>query len=441
MGDLNHYIFLFGTSLLIPEKMDLSSKSVVDNGWRAASPANSPKGRMHEKLEENRFLFTSESVGEGHPDKVCDQLSDSILDACLAADPQSKVACEAAAKGNHVMLFGEVTLNGGSVNYEQVARRAANSIGYDALEKGLDAGSMEVKLIIEEQEAEIASAVHMGKGEEDLGAGDQGHMFGYATSEWDSESLMPLTHHIASAICMKLAQTRKSGELKWLRPDCKSQVTIEYEKEGGMIKPIRIHTVLVSTQHDESIQLEELRAQIIEMVVKPVIPDEFLDEKVIYYINPSKHFLVGGPAADAGLTGRKIIVDTYGGWAPHGGGAFSGKDPTKVDRSAAYYARYCAKSLVAANLCQRVLVQVSYAIGIAHPLSIYVDSYQTARNGLTDQDLQKIVLENFDFTPYNIIKELKLRRPIYQKTAAYGHFGRMDPDFTWEYPKQLQIDL
>jgi S-adenosylmethionine synthetase len=386
-----------------------------------------------EKMPAEHFLFASESVGEGHPDKLCDQLSDAVLDACLTVDPDAKVACEAAAKSNLVMAFGEITTRT-KVNYEQILRQTMKEVGYDSVEKGLDCAKCNVLLNIEEQQAEIASAVH--KDKEELCAGDQGHMFGYATDEWDTETLFPISHYFASRICQKLAEMRKSGEIAWLRPDCKSQVTMEYLREGKNIKPLRAFNILVSTQHGKDVTQEEIKKVVIEKVIKAIIPAKYLDENTVYYVNPSGSFQVGGPAADAGLTGRKIIVDTYGGWAPHGGGAFSGKDPSKVDRSAAYYCRFVAKSLVAAGLCHRAQVQVSYAIGVADPLSIFVDSLGTVKEGLSDYDLLHIVLKNFDFRPGSMIDELKLKRPIYKKTASFGHFGRMDPDFTWEYPKK-----
>lgn len=393
---------------------------------------------VEEVLPKDHFLFASESVGEGHPDKLCDQISDAILDACLTVDPNAKVACETTAKGNKFVILGEITLTT-KINYENIVKEAVKKAGFIGKEKGLDYKDIEVSVIVEQQAPEIANAVYVKKSEEDQGAGDQGLMFGYATNEWDKETLMPLTHYLASGLCEKLSQLRKSKELPWLRPDCKSQVTIEYRKEGGKIIPLRVHSILISTQHDPDISIDELRREIIEKVIKVVIPGKYIDERTSLLVNPSKSFVVGGPIADAGLTGRKIIVDTYGGWAPHGGGAFSGKDPSKVDRSAAYYCRYVAKSLVNAGLCDRVLVQVSYAIGMADPLSIYIDSYGTGKNGKTNADLLAIVKKNFNFRPGEIIKELKLKRPIYQKTASYGHFGRMIPEFTWEYSKQLLI--
>lgn len=389
-----------------------------------------------EEVPAGHFLFASESVGEGHPDKLCDQLSDAILDACLEQDPDSKVACETASKSNLVMAFGEISTKA-NINVEQTIRQTIKEIGYDTKEKGLDSEKCSVIINIEKQEGEIAKAVHEGKKDEELCAGDQGHMFGYATDEWDKESLFPLSHYLACQLCVKLAELRKSKAITWLRPDCKSQVTLEYQRgENNSIKPFRVFNVLISTQHDDTVTQEEIKAQIIEKVIKAVIPSNLLDEKTVYYVNPSGSFQTGGPAADAGLTGRKIVVDTYGGWAPHGGGAFSGKDSTKVDRSAAYYCRYVAKSLVAAGLCHRVQVQVSYAIAVADPLSIYIDSLGTVKEGMTDYDLLHVVLKNFDFRPGSMIKELKLTRPIFRKTATFGHFGRSDPDFTWEQPKK-----
>ena len=390
---------------------------------------------VEEVLPKDHFLFASESVGEGHPDKLCDQISDAVLDACLRLDPNAKVGCESTAKGNQFFILGEITVNG-SLNYEEIVKGAVKAAGFIGKEKGLDYKTIDVKAVVEKQEPEIANAVHVAKTDNDQGAGDQGLMFGYATNEWDTETLMPLTHYLAGALCEKLAEFRNKNVLPWLRPDCKSQVTIEYKKDGGKITPLRVHTVLISTQHDPDVTIDTLRREIIEKVIKVVIPAKYLDARTTFLVNPSKSFVIGGPVADAGLTGRKIIVDTYGGWAPHGGGAFSGKDPSKVDRSAAYYCRYVAKSLVHAGLCDRALVQVSYAIGLADPLSIYIDSYGTATGGRTDSDLMAIVKKNFCFRPGQIIKELDLKRPIYQKTASYGHFGRMLPEFTWEYPKE-----
>jgi S-adenosylmethionine synthetase len=390
---------------------------------------------VEEVLPKDHFLFASESVGEGHPDKLCDQISDAVLDACLKLDPDAKVACESTAKGNKFHVLGEITVRG-EISYPDIVKKAVIDAGFNSDEKGLDGKKIEVFSVIEQQQPEIAEAVHLKKAESDMAAGDQGLMFGYATSEWDEEILMPFSHHLASRLCERLSVCRNTKVLPWLRPDCKSQVTVEYQKIASKIIPLRIHNIVISTQHDPDVKLEDLRKGIMDEVVNVVCPKKYIDARTMYFINPSKSFVIGGPVADAGLTGRKTIVDTYGGWAPHGGGAFSGKDPSKVDRSATYYLRYVAKSLVHAKLCQRVLVQVSYAIGMADPLSIYVDSYGSAKEGLTDYDLTKIVKKNFNFRPGNMIAELKLKRPIYQKTASYGHFGRVIPEFTWEYPKE-----
>merc|ERR1719152_792800 len=334
-----------------------------------------------------------------------------------------------------VMIFGEITTSA-TVNYEQVIRDALKDIGYDDVAKGLDYRTCNVIVAIEEQSPDIAQSVDASK-MEDLGAGDQGIMFGYASDE--TESLMPLTHNLATSIGAKLTEVRKNGVCPWVRPDGKTQVTCEYKVEGGRTIPQRIHTVVISTQHNEEITQDEIKAQLMEHVIKPVCPAEYLDDKTIYHLNPSGRFVIGGPHGDAGLTGRKIIIDTYGGWGAHGGGAFSGKDTTKVDRSAAYAARQAAKSLVAAGFCKRCLVQVSYAIGVSYPLSVFVDSYGTGLTlgNKTDEQLTKIVNDNFDLRPGAIIRDLDLRRPFLKKTAAYGHFGRNDPDFTWETPKEL----
>jgi S-adenosylmethionine synthetase len=383
------------------------------------------------------FLFTSESVNEGHPDKICDQVSDAVLDACLKDDPLSKVACETCTKTGMVMVFGEITTKS-KVNYEQVVRDTLKKIGYDAKEKGIDYATCNVVVALEEQSPDIAQSVVGARQErsvEEIGAGDQGHMFGYASDE--TPELMPLTHSLATQIGARLTKVRVDGTLKWVRPDGKTQVVVEYKKENGAMIPIRVHTVVISTQHDETVTNEQIAKDLMEHVIKPVVPAKYIDDKTIYHLNPSGRFVIGGPHGDAGLTGRKIIIDSYGGWGAHGGGAFSGKDPTKVDRSAAYAARWIAKSLVAAKLARRCLVQVSYAIGVAKPLSVFVDSYGTAQNGKTDADLLDIVLKNFDLRPGCIIRDLQLTRPIYQKTACYGHFGRDDKDFTWETPKAL----
>jgi len=385
----------------------------------------------------NRILFTSESVSEGHPDKLCDQVSDAVLDACLAQDPNSRVACETATKTGMVMVLGEITTNA-VVDYDKLIRRTIEQIGYDDGDKGLDYKSCSVLVAIAQQSADIAqSVVKDGKMDENIGAGDQGHMFGYATDE--TPEMMPMTHVLATKLMEALTVARKNGAIKWLRPDMKSQVTIEYEKDPacpGHLIPRRVHTVVISTQHDPSVSNEEIRKVIREQIIDKVIPRELVDDKTIYFINPSGRFVIGGPQGDAGVTGRKIIVDTYGGWGAHGGGAFSGKDPSKVDRSGAYAARWIAKSLVAAKLCKRCLVQVSYSIGIPEPLSLNVNTYGTGIK--PDEELVRIVLDNFDLRPGVLTRDLKLRRPIYQKTASLGHFGRSDPDFTWEQPKELK---
>jgi len=385
-------------------------------------------------LARDHFLFTSEAVTNGHPDKLCDYISDSILDACLAQDPNSKVACETACKSNLVMVFGEITSNA-KLSYEQVVREAIKNVGYDSIEKGCDYKNCTVMVAIEQQSIEIAESVHINKKEEDVGAGDQGLMIGYACDE--TPELMPLSHHLSLKICERLNELRNNGKLSWLRPDAKSQVTVEYKVEGKNIVPVRVHTVLVSTQHHPDISQEEITKQVKEHIIQPVVPSKFLDENTIYHINPSGKFTIGGPCGDSGLTGRKIIVDTYGGWGGHGGGAFSGKDSTKVDRSAAYAARWVAKSLVAGGFCKRAMVQIAYGIGIADPISIFVDTYGTVAEGYTDSDLGQIVAKNFNLRPGMIIKELGLKRPIFKKLSAFGHFGRTDADFLWEQPKDL----
>eukprot|EP00741_Cyanophora_paradoxa_P009567 tig00001530_g9266.t1 len=384
--------------------------------------------------EEEIFLFTSESVNEGHPDKLCDQVSDAVLDACLKEDPASKVACETCTKTGMVMVFGEITTKA-KVNYEQVVRDTLKHIGYDDAKKGIDYKDCNVVVHIEEQSPDIAQGVHINKADLEVGAGDQGHMFGYASDE--TPELMPLTHTLATQLGYRLTEARKNGECPWLRPDGKTQVTVEYKRVGGKLTPLRVHTILISTQHSEEVTNEVIRKELMEKIIKPVVPAKYLDDKTIYHLNPSGRFVIGGPHGDAGLTGRKIIIDTYGGWGAHGGGAFSGKDPTKVDRSAAYAARWVAKSLVAAGLAHRLIAQVSYAIGVAEPLSVYVDSYGTSK--LTNAELLEIVKANFNLKPGYIARDLDLLKPRYLKTAAYGHFGRDDGDFTWEKPKQLTI--
>jgi S-adenosylmethionine synthetase len=330
------------------------------------------------------------------------------------------------------MIFGEITTKG-KINYEQVVRETLRKIGYDAKEKGMDYRTANIVVAIEQQSPDIAQGVHVDRKVEDIGAGDQGIMFGYASDE--TKELMPLTHALATSIGARLTEVRNKGILKWVRPDGKTQVTVEYKRVGGVLTPIRVHTIVISTQHDETVDQKKIQEDLLEHVIKPVVPAQYLNAQTIYHLNPSGRFVIGGPHGDAGLTGRKIIIDTYGGWGAHGGGAFSGKDPTKVDRSAAYAARWIAKSLVHSKLAKRVLVQLSYAIGVAKPLSIFLDTYGTGSK--PDSELLAIVEKNFDLRPGCIIRDLKLLRPVYQKTACYGHFGREDSDFTWETPKNL----
>ena len=367
---------------------------------------------------QNRFLFTSESVTEGHPDKIADQISDAILDACLEQDPYSRVACETLTCTGLVMIAGEITTNA-YVDFPNLVRGVISSIGYDNAVYGFDSNTCSVVSSINKQSGDIAMGVDTG------GAGDQGMMFGYATNE--TPELMPLPISLAHKLAHRLTDVRKSGKLPYLRPDGKSQVTVEYDENG---KPKRIDAVVVSTQHSESITTDELRADILKHVIQATLPSDLLDENTKYHTNPTGRFVIGGPMGDTGLTGRKIIVDTYGGMGRHGGGAFSGKDPTKVDRSAAYMARYIAKNIVAAGLADRAEVQLAYAIGVAEPVSVLVETFGTGK--VDSRVLADLVRKNFQLTPKGIIESLNLRRPIFQKTAAYGHFGRKDEDFTWE---------
>ena len=366
----------------------------------------------------DRFLFTSESVTEGHPDKIADQISDAILDACLEKDPYSRVAAETLTATGLVVVAGEITTQA-YVDLQSLVRGVVASIGYDNALYGFDSNTCAVISSINRQSGDIAQGVDTG------GAGDQGMMFGYASNE--TPELMPAPISLAHKLCRKLTEVRKSGKLPYLRPDGKSQVTVEYDENG---KPVRIDAVVISSQHSDSVTNEELHADILKYVIQAVLPSKWLDEHTKYFINPTGRFVIGGPMGDTGLTGRKIIVDTYGGMGRHGGGAFSGKDPTKVDRSAAYMARYIAKNIVAAGLAERCEVQLAYAIGVAEPVSVLVETFGTGK--ISETKLTELVRKNFELTPKKIIESLDLRRPIYQKTAAYGHFGRNDPDFTWE---------
>jgi S-adenosylmethionine synthetase len=389
-----------------------------------------------EDLSENEFLFTSESVSEGHPDKVCDQISDGVLDAALAADADSRVACECLVNTNLVVISGELRCDG-DIDYEQIARDTIHEIGYDGFDPKFGADTAEVQVRVDQQSADIAQGVddaaeHREEGsgdEEDVaGAGDQGMMFGYATDE--TPELMPMPISLAHQLAKRLADVRKDGTIPYLRPDAKTQVTVRYE-DG---KPVEVVRVLISTQHEDGVERDtQIRPDLIEKVIEPVLPDGLHDPDKIresFLINPTGRFVIGGPVGDAGLTGRKIIVDTYGGMARHGGGAFSGKDPSKVDRSAAYAARHVAKNVVAAGLAERCEVQVAYAIGVAHPVSVMVETFGTGR--IPDAELTKLVNAEFDLRPGAFRKYLDLHRPIFQPTAAYGHFGRENADFTWE---------
>jgi len=378
-------------------------------------------------------MFTSESVTEGHPDKMCDQISDAVLDACLEQDPYSRVACEVATKTGFVVLMGEITTKA-FVNFDELARKVISEIGYDRAKKGFDGNTCGVLTAIASQSSDIdmgvSKSLEAKTGEvteaeiEAIGAGDQGMMFGYACNE--TSALMPMPIYLAHKLTLKLAEVRKNGTLPWVRPDGKSQVTVEYSYG----QPKRIDTVLISTQHDPDISQEDIRAGLIEHVINPVLPADMVDDELKIFTNPTGRFVIGGPLGDAGVTGRKIIVDTYGGMGRHGGGAFSGKDSTKVDRSAAYASRWAAKNVVAAGLADRCEIQVAYAIGVAHPLSVNVETFGTGK--IEDEQISQLITEHFDLRPGAIIRDLGLRKPIYQQIAAYGHFGRDDLDLPWE---------
>ncbi len=386
-----------------------------------------------------RLMFTSESVTEGHPDKLCDQISDAVLDACLAQDPTSRVACEAATKTGFVVLLGEITTNA-TVDFEALTRKLILQIGYDQAEKGLDGNTCEIKVALAAQSKDIAQGVdeafEVRTGEvtddelENLGAGDQGMMFGFACRE--TETLMPMPIYLAHLLTRRMAKVRREGVLDWMRPDGKSQVTVEYHNG----QPVRVDTVLISTQHAPEVDADQILADVTEHVIMPVLPADMVDAEMKIYVNPTGRFVTGGPEGDSGLTGRKIIVDTYGGMSRHGGGCFSGKDPTKVDRSAAYAARWVAKHIVAAELADRCEIQVAYAIGVAEPLSVNVETFGTGR--LADEQIARLIDENFDLRPGAIIRDLGLRNPIYLPTATYGHFGRDDLDLPWERLDRLE---
>lgn len=379
-----------------------------------------------------KHLFTSESVTEGHPDKICDNISDAVLDAILAQDPDGRVACETTCITDQIMIMGEITTKA-KIDIEKIARDVVCEIGYDSPEKGFDGHTCKVQIAIDKQSPDIALGVdksyELKEGYDDSynlhGAGDQGMMFGYACDE--TEELMPLSISLSHKLAKQLTKVRKDGTLPYLRPDGKTQVTVEYDESGA---PKRVDTIVISSQHSADVSLDQIRSDIVKYVIKPIVPENLLDDDTIIYVNPTGRFVTGGPAGDSGLTGRKIIVDTYGGIGRHGGGCFSGKDPTKVDRSAAYAARYVAKNIVAAGLAKKCEIQIAYAIGVAHPVSVMIDTFGTGI--ISDDTLSEIVTETFDLRPAAIIDSLDLRRPIYRQLAAYGHMGRTDLDLPWE---------
>ncbi len=379
-----------------------------------------------------KHLFTSESVTEGHPDKICDNISDAVLDAILAQDPDGRVACETTCITDQIMVMGEITTKA-KIDIEKIARDVVCEIGYDSPEKGFDGHTCKVQIAIDKQSPDIALGVdksyELKEGYDDSynlhGAGDQGMMFGYACDE--TEELMPLSISLSHKLAKQLTNVRKDGTLPYLRPDGKTQVTVEYDENGT---PKRVDTIVISSQHSADVSLDQIRSDIVKYVIKPIVPENLLDDDTIIYVNPTGRFVTGGPAGDSGLTGRKIIVDTYGGIGRHGGGCFSGKDPTKVDRSAAYAARYVAKNIVAAGLAKKCEIQIAYAIGVAHPVSVMIDTFGTGI--ISDDTLSEIVTETFDLRPAAIIDSLDLRRPIYRQLAAYGHMGRTDLDLPWE---------
>ncbi|KAH7818513.1 Methionine adenosyltransferase 2 [Monocercomonoides exilis] len=381
------------------------------------------------------FYFTSESVSEGHPDKLCDLVSDAIVDECLRQDEHSRVACETACKGNWCVVFGEITSNA-NLNIPAIVKQVYKDVGYDDATFGADYKTLEVEVRISQQSSEIDGAVS-NVAEADTGAGDQGLMFGFACNE--SEELVPLTLLFSHRLVEKLSQVRKSRVLPWLQPDAKSQVTFAYKMEKRVPVPQFADTIVISTQHTPDVSNEVIRQEVIDKVIKAVIPPQYLTEKTKIYVNPSGRFTYGGPKSDAGLTGRKIIVDTYGGWGGHGGGAFSGKDWTKVDRSGSYLARWIAKSLVASKVVDRCLIELSYVIGLAQPISLFIDDFGTSK--IPTKELQALVKNNFDMRPGMIATQLDLKKPRFYKTAAYGHFGRTDPSFTWEVPKMLDFTV